>query len=230
VVLKGKYQLEALLGCGGMAAVYRATHRNGNRVAVKILHPELSMSEDVRARFLREGYVANRVQHKGAVRVLDDDVDDDVVFLVMELLEGETLEARWTRSGRHLLPDDVAHWATALLETLGAAHAQGIVHRDVKPENLFLTTDGDLKVLDFGIARLLDAKGAHVTRTGRLMGTPAFLPPEQALGYVHDVDARSDLFAVGATMFTLLAGRYVHEANGGGDARLRGDAASRATA
>ncbi|HEX4515419.1 MAG TPA: serine/threonine-protein kinase, partial [Polyangiaceae bacterium] len=154
-VLEGKYALEALLGYGGMAAVYRATHRNGHRVAVKILHPELSISEDVRARFLREGYVANKVDHAGAVRVIDDDVaEDGSVFLVMELLEGSTLEHRWQMAGRRLGVDEVVAWTVKLLDVLAAAHARGIVHRDIKPENLFVTERGELKVLDFGIARL----------------------------------------------------------------------------
>ena len=145
------------------------------------------------------------------MRVLDDEVDDDgAVFLVMELLEGETLEARWERCGRRLDAKEVAILMRDLLDVLATAHAKGIVHRDLKPENLFLTSDGTLKVLDFGIARLREASPS-ATRSGHVMGTPAFMPPQQALGRVREVDALSDVWAVGATAFTLLSGRLVHE-------------------
>src|SRR5687768_6975555 len=106
-VLKDKWHLDKLLGLGGMAAVYEATHRNRSRVAVKMLHPSLSLDREVRQRFLREGYVANSVEHDGVVRVLDDDVDEDgTAFLVLDLLEGETLDARWARAGGRLPVDE----------------------------------------------------------------------------------------------------------------------------
>jgi serine/threonine-protein kinase len=211
--LKNKYTLERVLGVGGMAAVYLGVHRNGYRVAVKILHPELSIEGDVRARFVREGYVANAIGHQGAVRVLDDDTaEDGAAFLVMELLEGETLQDRSRRSDLRLPHREVCALAHQLLDVLAAAHDKGVVHRDVKPENLFLTRARTLKVLDFGIARIRDDPGAAATGTGVRMGTPAFMPPEQALGRTAEIDARTDVWACGATMFTLLAGRFVHEA------------------
>lgn len=212
-VLRGKWHLDALLGVGGMAAVYAATHRNGKRAAIKVLHPELSVHGHVRSRFLKEGYVANRVDHPGAVQVLDDDTDDDgSLYLVMELLDGESLERRQARLGR-LAPDEVLAATDQLLDVLAAAHEKGIVHRDIKPENVFLTRDGVIKVLDFGIARLRELSTASsATRTGATMGTPAFMPPEQARGLWDEVDGRSDLWAVGATMFSLVTGRMVHEA------------------
>jgi eukaryotic-like serine/threonine-protein kinase len=208
-----KYKLEALLGVGGMAAVYRGTHRNGNRVAVKVLHPELSLHQDIRERFLREGYVANGVGHDGAVRVLDDDVaDDGTVFIVMELLEGETLEQHAHQAGGTLSPAELVPLASQLLDVLKAAHASGIIHRDVKPENLFLVRrTHTLKVLDFGIARLTDLT-KQATRSGRLLGTPAYMSPEQARGETKTLDGRSDVWAVGALLFRLLSGRPVHEA------------------
>src|SRR5882724_3906130 len=211
--LKAKWTLERLLGIGGMASVYAATHRNQKRVAVKVLHPELSFNAAVRQRFLREGYVANTVQHAGAVSVDDDDLGEDgCAFLVMELLDGETLEARWERKGRRLPTPEVLALMDRVLDTLAAAHARGIVHRDLKPENLFFTRDAQVKVLDFGIARVRELSGATKTQTGSLMGTPTFMPPEQARGRWEEVDARSDLWAVGATMFTLLSGEFVHMA------------------
>ncbi|HEX7669150.1 MAG TPA: serine/threonine-protein kinase, partial [Polyangiaceae bacterium] len=213
-LLKGKWRLDKLIGVGGMAAVYAATHRNSKRVAVKMLHAELSIDEHVRQRFLREGYVANRVGHRGAVAVDDDDTaEDGAAFLVMELLEGETLETRTLRKGGRLGAAEVLSLMDQVLDTLAAAHEKGIVHRDLKPENLFLTRDGVVKVLDFGIARLQESTSHRsATQAGSLMGTPSFMAPEQARGRWDDVDGRTDLWAVGATMFALLTGRLVHEA------------------
>jgi eukaryotic-like serine/threonine-protein kinase len=212
LLLREKWRLDALLGVGGMAAVYSATHRNGDRVAVKMLHPRLSSDAEVKTRFVREGYVANTVGHPGVVRVIDDDVSEDgAAFLVMDLLEGEDLNMRAERTGGKLPPDQVLAAADQLLDVLCAAHAKGIVHRDLKPDNLFMTRDGTLKLIDFGIARLRDASpGSHLTLENATFGTPVFMSPEQALGEVERVDARSDLWAVGAVMFTLIAGRHVH--------------------
>ena len=214
-LLRGKWRLDSLLGVGGMAAVYVGTHRNGKRGAVKMMHVEIGWNEEARARFLREGYAANRVDHPGAVSVLDDDVaDDGSVFLVMELLDGETLEARTEpRPGQRLELGEVLAITDDLLDVLAAAHEKGIIHRDIKPENVFFTRRGEVKVLDFGIARMREEAGsAKMTAAGAAMGTPAFMPPEQALGKWDIVDARTDLWAVGATMFTLLTGQSVHSA------------------
>jgi eukaryotic-like serine/threonine-protein kinase len=214
-VLNGKWHVDDLLGIGGMAVVYVATHRNNKRAAIKILHPEFSADADIRARFLREGYAANSVNHPAVVRVDDDDVaDDGAAFIVMELLEGEALDAHLQRAGGTLGPGEVLSLADALLDVLVSAHARGIIHRDLKPENIFLTRDGTLKVLDFGIARVMEP-GANksATRTGAVFGSPAFMAPEQAKGRTDEIDARTDLWAVGATMFKLLTGRFVHDAD-----------------
>ncbi|EYF03975.1 serine/threonine-protein kinase [Chondromyces apiculatus] len=216
-VLRDKWTLERLIGIGGMASVYAARHRNGKLGAVKLLHLELAHDQEWRERFLREGYTANTISHPGVVAVLDDDVTDEgSVFLVMDLLEGETADARMGREPTKVLdPGEVVRVALGVLDVLVAAHVKGIVHRDIKPENVFLTRDGQVKVLDFGIARLreMPAGTSSVTRTGATMGTPAYMPPEQALGHNHEIDARTDLWAVGATMFSLLTGRFVHEAD-----------------
>jgi serine/threonine protein kinase len=231
-VLRGKYRIDTLLGVGGMAVVYKATHRNRAEFAVKMLHPELSLREDVKTRFLREGYAANSVKHPGVVRVVDDDVTEDgAAFIVMELLQGEVVENLWERQERKLDVRVSAGILGQLLDVLAAAHDNGIVHRDIKPANLFVTEDGTLKVLDFGIARARDAAAAGMggsavgaglaglgsgvsgggTVTGTLLGTPAFMPPEQALAKSGDIDGQTDIWAAGATFFTLVSGEPVHD-------------------
>src|SRR4029077_2105894 len=129
---------------GGMASVYRATHcNNGRRVAIKMLPPELSMNPEVKGRFLREGYVANKIGHPGAVAILDDDTaEDGSPYLVMELLEGESLARRLTRVGSPIPLAEALGIAAQVLEVLDMAHANGIVHRDIKPGNIFITKPG----------------------------------------------------------------------------------------
>jgi len=212
--IKGKWRLDRLIGVGGMAAVYAATHRNGARVAIKMLHPTISASQQIRARFIREGYLANKVDHQGVVRVLDDDVDDtdQSAFLVMDLVIGATLAERAME--RLLDAGEVLDVADQVLQVLQAAHAQGIVHRDLKPDNLLVDKDGKIHVLDFGIARLLDDVSAPgtSTKTGTAFGTPGFMAPEQALGKTQQISARTDLYALGATLFALVCGDFVHAA------------------
>ncbi|HEX3774389.1 MAG TPA: serine/threonine-protein kinase [Polyangiaceae bacterium] len=221
-LLKQKWRLDKVIGVGGMAVVYAATHRNKKRAAIKMLHPELSSDATIRERFLREGYVANSVGQKGAVTVDDDDVTEDgLAYLVMELLDGETIEQRWERKGRLLSPHEALSVADQILDTLAAAHARGIVHRDLKPENMFLTRDGAVKILDFGIARVRELARSEAppgsssplttTQAGSTMGTPAFMAPEQARGRWDDVDGRTDLWSLGATLYTLLTGEFVHK-------------------
>ena len=215
--LRDKWRLDVLLGVGGMAAVYAATHRNGSRAAVKILHPGMSTNAFVRERFMWEGYAANAVGHEGAVKVIDDDeAEDGSLFLVTELLDGETLEERRVRMGGRLVQQEVLLIADHVLDVLVAAHAKGIVHRDLKPENVFLTRAGQLKVLDFGLARLRQlSTSTNLTEAGGMVGTPAYMAPEHARGLSEEVDERSDIWACGATMFCLLSGRGVHEGRDG---------------
>ncbi|HEY4119486.1 MAG TPA: protein kinase [Byssovorax sp.] len=214
--LCNKWKLERLLGVGGMAAVYAAAHKIGRRDAIKILHPDVAKNAELRSRFELEAHVANRFRHPGAVEIRDvDATDDGCPFLVMELLEGESLA---DRAGKGVVPvDDVLRWVDELLDVLTAAHAQNIVHRDIKLDNLFVTTEGQLKVLDFGIARVRDAGRAGFAKTamGAQLGTATYMPPEQVQG--RDIDGRADLFAVGATMFRVLARRRIHEAKSEAD-------------
>jgi len=196
-----------------MAVVFEATHRNQKRFAVKMLHPELSVHEDLRTRFLREGYAANSLHHPGAVAVLDDDVDEDgSAFLVLELLEGADLEKIADEKGGRLPARTVMALGHQLLDVLAAAHRKGVIHRDIKPPNLFLTEEGTLKVLDFGIARVRDAfaSAAHKPGFGAILGTPGFMAPEQARARSNEIDGQTDVWAAGATLFNLLTGELVH--------------------
>jgi serine/threonine-protein kinase len=165
-------------------------------------------------RFLREGRIANSVGHDGVVSVLDDDIaEDGSAFLVMELLEGEALNDYAAKTHNRLSVDVVLSVIDQVLDALAAAHDKDIIHRDIKPANVFLMPDGRVKLLDFGIAHLDDPSQSlpSVTQGGLAMGTPAFMSPEQACARWDLVGPASDLWSVGATMFTLLTGELVHE-------------------
>lgn len=215
-VVQGKWTLLALLGVGGSAAVYAAEHRNGRRAAIKLLHPRYVGHKSAQRRFLQEAYAANRVQHPSVVQVFDDGTDEHGnAFLVSELLEGRSLaEVQEQSTDQRLGPATSTRLVCAALEPLAAAHRKGIVHRDLKPGNLFLCENGSVKLLDFGIARMAEApiSGSQQTATGAWLGTPAFVAPEQARARWSEVDARSDVWAMGATLFTLLTGEFVYRA------------------
>ena len=150
-LIGGKWRLDALIGVGGMAAVYMATHRNGSVAAVKLLHEEVALNEEVRERFLREAYIANKVGHPGTVKVLDDDADENgTPYLVMELLQGESIEGKAEKNGGRLPIAETLDIIDQTLAVLEAAHKHAIIHRDLKPENLFLPDRqlSGLKLLD----------------------------------------------------------------------------------
>ena len=222
----GKWYIERLLGVGGMAAVYLVRAANGSRGALKLLHPEINAIAELRKRFFREGSIAKALGDEhgadGFVRVIETgEAEDGTAYLVMEALEGESLYDRIARQGT-MPAADVLSLTEQALDVLVIAHARGIVHRDLKPENLHVVPPLQLKVLDFGIARVLDPLPGGIqmadktaTRTGVIMGTAAYMAPEQATGLVNEIDARTDLYSLGATMFRLLAGRTVHGALSG---------------
>jgi hypothetical protein len=210
--IRGKWHLDALLGVGGMAAVYAAAHRNGQRAALKILHPDFARDRVVCDRFLREAYVSNKVGHPACVRVLDDDMtEEEEPFLVMDLLEGETVREAWKKAGRVMPLAQVLRIADTVLDCLSACHAIGVIHRDLKPANIFLTNAGEVKVLDFGVAQMRSAT-AERTAAGTALGTPAYMSPEQAMGLVDQLDGRADVFSVGAMIHALVTGQRI---NGG---------------
>ena len=212
-VLKDKWTLTKLLGAGGMAAVYEAEHTIGRRDAIKILHPEVAADDELVGRFEREAHAVNKVSHPATVEVRDvDKTDDGEPFLVMELVEGESLSRKFKRDGPMKL-DEALKIADELLDVLRVAHEAGVIHRDIKPSNLFVEDDGTLRVLDFGVARVMrGGPGKVKTAAGTLLGTVTYMPPEQLRG--DEVDARADLYAVGATLYRLVSGRKTHVAAG----------------
>src|SRR5919109_5522880 len=202
-VLGGRYELERMIGRGGMAEVYLGTDRVLRRpIAVKVLGGWLGADERFVERFRREALVAASLSDPGLVAVYDTGSDDGFHYLVMEYVAGETLADVVQREGR--LP---AARATAIARSvaraLAVAHAAGIVHRDVKPANVMLASDGRTRVMDLGIARSLE--GADLTRTASILGSPNYVSPEQARG--ERVDARSDLYSLGCVLYEMLAGR-----------------------
>ena len=213
-IIGGKWRIDALMGSGSMAAVYAVTHRNGSRAALKILHGSLAADVAVCERFLGEGYLTNSVRHAGIVKVFDDGMTDDgCPFLAMDLLEGETLESLRIRRGGKLALDEALEIGDQIMGTLAAVHGAGIIHRDLKPQNVFVCNDGQVKLLDFGVARIQDRKSASkLSVMGMVLGTPSFMAPEQAMGTRDAVDAKSDIWAVGAILFALLTGETVHMA------------------
>ncbi|MCA9610714.1 MAG: serine/threonine protein kinase, partial [Myxococcales bacterium] len=191
-VVAGRYRIDAPLGEGGMGRVYTAEHLVMQRpVALKIVREELAGDPLVQKRFVREARLASRLSAPEIVQTLDCGVaEDGRLFLAMERLTGRTLRERISQ-GSLPMPEAFAV-ARAVLRGLAVAHAGGVVHRDLKPDNVFLCDDGAVKVLDFGIARMLDEEATRLTSTGQVFGTPRYMSPEQALS-TTDVAARSDL-------------------------------------
>jgi serine/threonine-protein kinase len=210
-MLGERYRIGQMIGRGGMAEVYEGHDlRLDRRVAVKILRPDLAQDPTFHQRFRREAHAAASLNHPNIVAVYDtgEDVLEDargpVPFIVMEYVDGMTLRQLMS-SGRRLLPERALEITSGTLAALDYSHRHGIVHRDIKPANVMLTPSGDVKVMDFGIARALAAEGQTMTATSAVMGTAQYLSPEQARG--ETVDARSDLYSTGCLLYELLTGR-----------------------
>jgi|GEM_PF-2534328 len=205
------WSLTRLIGHGGMASVYEAENDSGRRVAIKLLHQRFTSDDRVLRRFAREARLANSIPHPAVVPVEEVEPTGETPYLVMELLQGESLEAKLQREG--VLPlHDVLRIIDGALEVLIQAHARKVLHRDIKPANLYLERSGRLRVLDFGVGSLPENVHSTLrTSAGSLLGTPAFMAPEQARADWERVSEQSDLWSLGATAFTLLSGRMVHE-------------------
>jgi serine/threonine-protein kinase len=201
-VLSGRYRLESKLGSGGMSTVYLTTDETlQRRVAVKVLHAEISDQPDQIERFRREARAVAKLSHPNVVAVIDAGQDRGHPYIVFEYIEGETLKQRIDRLGRLPL-DESAAYAIEVGRGLATAHARNMVHRDVKPQNVLIDPEGRAKVTDFGIARSLESKG--LTATGRVLGTTDYVAPEQAMG--QSIDARSDVYSLGVLLYEMLTG------------------------
>jgi eukaryotic-like serine/threonine-protein kinase len=222
VVLDDRYRLDALLGEGGMGAVYQAHHlAMDRRVAIKLLKPHLTSDDAALQRFLREARATMKVDSEHAVKVLDFGITlQRDYYMVLEYLDGRTVQRELDVDGP-FAPSRVVHIARQVLHALGAAHSSGLVHRDIKPDNILLSRVGDdpdhVKVLDFGVAKLMEgtARSAQsalaITQAGMVFGTPSFMSPEQACG--QTLDGRSDLYSLAATMFAMLTGCGMYKAS-----------------
>ncbi|MGH7328072.1 MAG: serine/threonine protein kinase, partial [Polyangiaceae bacterium] len=212
-VIARKYRLLDALDAGSMGAVYAAEKiGTGERVAVKMLLPEFHGAQDLVERFLAEARASQRLVHPNIVRVFDYGMNDDnTPFIVMELLIGVPVSA-YLRDGQHIPLGHATHIITGLLAGLGHAHHHSIIHRDLKPANVFLARGAqgkfEVKVLDFGIAKVMDIAGGmgSRTKTGIFLGTPAYMSPEQIVK-PKTVDARSDLWSVGVMMYKMVTGK-----------------------
>ncbi len=214
-VFAAKYEIVSKLGSGGMGAVFLARHREiGKLVAIKILRADLAKDRQHLARFLQEARAANEVTHRNIVEVLDFGSHEGRPYLVMEYLRGESLGEVLARE-RRMAPAAIIRVFVPLLKALAAAHQRGVIHRDIKPDNLFLSRDDDTeaptpKILDFGIAKRTFSDDVRLTDTRAAFGTPAYMAPEQAMG-ARDVTPAADQYAVGVIIYEALSGRLPHE-------------------
>jgi eukaryotic-like serine/threonine-protein kinase len=204
----GKYRIIEKLGRGGMGTVYKAVDNTLDRdVAIKVLNPELT-DADVLKRFRAEAVTLARLNHPGIATIFELHHQEDEVVMVMEFVRGETFHDLSDRLGQ-MAPPQAAHLCMQVLDALAHAHRAGVVHRDLKPANLMITEGGVVKVMDFGIARVLGSE--HFTHGGYMMGTPAYMAPEQVLG--REIDGRADLYSVGVVFYRLLSGRLPFNAD-----------------
>jgi serine/threonine protein kinase len=206
----GKYNIVRLVGEGGMATVYEGQHEMlGNKVAIKVLNPILSANAQIKERFRNEAKLMASLDHPNITKVIDFDEQPNQLSIVMEYLDGEDLHKKIKRSGS-IEEGKIYDYFSQALSGLQYAHQMGIVHRDIKPSNIIILSSGQIKILDFGIAKLF-GEGNEMTQTGTQMGTPVYMSPEQVKGE-KSIDHRSDIYSLGVTMYYAIIGRQPYNA------------------
>ena len=206
----GNYEVKSLLGEGGMGNVYLAVHTQlGRKVAIKSLHQQLVKNEGLRARFKQEANTMAHLQHNGIVSLFDFVEDENGLFLIMELVDGTPLDEYIKNVSGPIPAERAIPIMQCILEAFAYAHTEGVVHRDIKPANILLTKNGKVKILDFGIAKMLSDAGNKLTKAGTQMGTVFYMSPEQVQG--KEVDQRSDIYSLGITFYQMLTGVTPYE-------------------
>lgn len=209
--LDGRYLIQSLVGVGGMANVYRGVdEKNGNAIAVKVLKEEFLDNEELVRRFKNESKAISILDHPNIVKVYDVSVTDRLQYIVMEYVDGITLKEYLKQRGGALTWKETVHFATQVLRALQHAHSKGIIHRDVKPQNIMLLADGSIKMMDFGIARFSRAQSQTVS--DKAIGSVHYISPEQAKG--DRTDARTDIYSVGVMLYEMLSGRLPFDGDG----------------
>lgn len=211
--ISNRYIVEEILGQGGMSSVYKGTDPNLKRVvAIKVIHPHLSSNSDFVQRFEEEAAAVAQLRHHGIIQVYDFNRDDDLYYMILEFVPGETLQDHLKRlndSGRKLSHSQAIEYMASICDAVDYAHQRGMIHRDIKPANLMLTTTGQVILMDFGIAKIVG--GTRHTATGAVVGTAMYMSPEQIKG--EQPDRRTDVYSLGVTLFEMVSGRPPFDAN-----------------
>lgn len=211
--ISNRYIVEEILGQGGMSSVYKGTDPNLKRVvAIKVIHPHLSSNADFVQRFEEEAAAVAQLRHHGIIQVYDFNRDDDLYYMILEFVPGETLQDHLKRlndSGRKLSHSQAIEYMASICDAVDYAHQRGMIHRDIKPANLMLTTNGQVILMDFGIAKIVG--GTRHTATGAVVGTAMYMSPEQIKG--EQPDRRTDIYSLGVTLFEMVSGRPPFDAN-----------------
>ena len=204
------YKIESILGEGGMGIVYLASHTLLNRkAAIKALSPLLAANNDLKMRFYKEASTMSNLKHPNIVTLYDYIEDMGNLYLVMEYIDGVPLDKYVKNYGKPLPEDKIIHFFSQILDAFEYAHSKKVIHRDIKPANIIISNDDTVKILDFGIAKLLDETSEKLTQTGSKVGTVTFMSPEQVKAL--PVDNRSDIYSLGVAMYQIATGKCPYE-------------------
>jgi len=215
-----RYEVQKILGEGGMGKVYLGLDpRSGQKVAIKELYPEYACDKNLRMRFEREANALSSLNHPNIVRFVEFIGMNNCLYLIMEYAEGQTLEKYISNVTGPIPEARTILFMEKILDAFAFAHSKGIVHRDIKPNNIMVTSDRDIKILDFGVAKLLDNKDVTLTAIGMVIGTSSFMSPEQAQGLT--IDIRSDIYSIGVLLYQMVTGKPPYDVNSVSDIDIR---------